>query len=676
MRALRFGLRDGIAVITLERGSVNALSARLRQGLMHALDMARGSAEAVVIRAKGPVFSAGGDINEFDAAPIPPALPEVLSALEDMPIPVIAAINGAAFGGGCELALAAHYRVAGPEARLGLPEVALGLLPGAGGTQRLPRLVGAARALNMILSGQPVGARAALDMGLVDDVVEGDLDTAALFWARQVLEEGLGPRRTRDLTDGLRDGPGFLAEVASRRADAGTPEAALVLDCVEGALLLPFEAGMRRERSVFLELLPTDRARALRHLFRAERAAARLPDGTDPVKLAHVAVLGGGADAMTIAGALLIAGVRVTLLAPDDAAMTDAIGQVLDGFDALVAADQMTVSERDRHLEGLRAVAATQAPVDTQAVLIGAGASDDARAETAALVGTDVPIIHLSNRDSAGVSTARALPYPPVRAGALIELSGPDAAQPTLLALARALKLQPVFATVGGTEGDPIVARLLGAARQAGEACLADGALPEQVDAALRAGGFPAGLFEAEDRTGLTQAREMWLKPGPDRDPSQAGAAITDAMLEAGRTGKDSGAGWYAYDAATNSARPDFGVTQLIEAARPIPARTIPPARISARIFAAMANAGAWMLSDGTVQRAGDIDVAAVFGLGLSRDRGGPMFDADRRGLLHLRAALDDLSSVQPGGWTAAPILDHCIKSGASLLAPDQTDGA
>lgn len=670
MSALRYSLRDGIAVITLDRAPVNALSAPLRQGLMHALDMARSSARAAVIRAKGPVFSAGGDITEFDADPIPPALPEVCAAIEDMPIPVVAAVRGAALGGGCELALAAHYRVAGREARFGLPEVALGLIPGAGGTQRLPRLIGPARALDMILSGRPVDARTGLALGLVDDVVDGDPDSAAMIWARQVLAEGMGSRRTRDATEGLRDGAGFLSEVAARRAGADTPEAGLILDCVEGALLLPFEAGMRRERAIFLELLGTDRARALRHLFRAERAAARAPNGAAPAPLTAVAVLGGGPAATAVAGGLLIAGTEVTLLAQDEAALTAAIGQVIDGFDALVSDGRMAAADRDRHLEHLRALVGAPAPPGSDMLLVGDVSDAGGDLVSAARAGDpEMPVVHLSDERATTDGGALALTHPPLRAGALIELAGPAVAETPLLSLARALKLQPVFAGPTPESGAGlIVARLRGAARQAAEACLADGALPEQVDAALCGGGFAVGLFQAEDRTGIAAARAAWARRTAERDAADGATAITDALLAAGRTGRAAGAGWYDHDPATGTARPSLAVAQLIEDLRSVPARTIPATQIRARVFAAMANAGAWMLSEGTARRADDIDVAAVLGLGLARDVGGPMFDADRRGLLEVRAALEELSAIQPGGWTPAPLLDSCIRNGKGLL--------
>ncbi|QYK39998.1 MAG: enoyl-CoA hydratase/isomerase family protein [Paracoccaceae bacterium] len=347
--AVRSDRAGAVMVITIDAPPVNALGHAVRAGLWQEVGAAAGDAavRAIVIRAEGRTFPAGADIAEFGKTPVPPLLPEVLDLIEGCAKPVVAAIHGQALGGGLELALAAHARVAADSARLGLPEVSLGILPGAGGTQRLPRLIGAEQALRLMLSGRPVPAAEALALGMLDRVVEGDPAAAAVEMAA-ALE---APRPTRERRDGMRDGRAYVAAVAAARAQAGAqalPAPPRIVDCVEAALLLPFEQGMAFERAAFVDLVDSPEARALRAAFFAERRAARMPGAearARPVRA--VLVIGAGEAGADVARALLAAGLRVTLADADRPALVAGLERIAATQEAAVAAGRLAPDARE-----------------------------------------------------------------------------------------------------------------------------------------------------------------------------------------------------------------------------------------------------------------------------------------------------------------------------------------
>lgn len=689
MSVVRYALRDNVAILTLNNPPVNALSAQVRQGLMDGMQRAAADgAISILINADGRTYSAGADISEFGQPPVGPSLPDVLNLIEASKIPVVAAIQGPALGGGFELALAAHYRIASRSARVGLPEVTLGLLPGAGGTQRLPRLVGASLALDLILSGQPIDADAAAQQGMLDDVVDGALDEAGMIWASRVAADGLGARPTRDATAGTDDPAAFMADIAAWRAalDAHSAQStSLIIGCVEAALLLPFDTGLRRERAVFKDLLASDRARGLRHAFAAERAAARMPAGSDglPRDIAACTVLGGGILGASITLKLLDAGIATTLIETDDDTLAAAVGRILDVYDRAVARAELDADARDSRIARLSGATANAGAAGSDLIIYAAPEDGDragqrlSKLATAAsgnpilAVARDLNVQQVAAASGRAGSVAAMVVHPPLRANPLVEISVvpgalPEVA-PSLLALSRKLGLNAVLAGANGSGTGLIAGRLRGAMRQAGEQLLIAGAAPSEVDTALRNWGFRLGPFEAEDRLGLAAARDDYARTSSDRDSQLIGTPLADALLAAGRTGRASGAGWYDYTTPGAGAQQDPGVTAILQDLRGTPGAPPDAGQIVLHTLAAMANAGAWMLADGIARRPLDIDVAALSGLGMARARGGPMLAVDLVGLAQVAQMLKSMTTAHPGAWTPALQWSELIKSGRTF---------
>lgn len=479
-------------VLLIDNPPVNALGHAVRAGLWDGIAAAEDdpAVRAVVIAAEGRTFPAGADISEFGQPPRAPVLPDLCSRIEDCAKPVVAAIQGTALGGGLELALAAHHRIAAPQARLGLPEVTLGLLPGGGGTQRLPRLVGPAAALEMMLTGRPVNAATALERGLVDRLAEGDLVEAAL-----ALAATADRRPTRDRDAALRDPGAWSAAVAAARKDLRgnrLPAPGRICDCVEAALLLPFAQGMAYERAAFLDLVDTPEAAALRHLFFAERRAGRV-DGPRAPRIYHVLVLGAGTEGADMARALLQAGLRVTLADADQARLVPGLERIAAAQAEAVAEGRMTAAARDADWSRLLPALADETVADPEAdVLVLAGAfaemADPLPPLTRAAVRPGAPVITLGRTPPALPRAAGLLLVPPGSGGQGAEvLAGAETAPPTLAAaaaLARALDRVPVIAQGPGI-GAPVMAALGRAARHLARL---HGVAP--VEAALRGWGL------------------------------------------------------------------------------------------------------------------------------------------------------------------------------------------
>lgn len=689
MTVVRYVQQERVAVLTLCNPPVNALSVATRTGLLDGVNRALASdAAAILIVAEGSTFSAGADINEFGQPPVEPSLGDLFRHIEDCPLPVVVAIQGAALGGGFELALAAHYRIAARNARIGLPEVKLGLLPGAGGTQRLPRLSGANAALEVILSGEPIAAEAALQMGMLDDVVDGDLAEAGLIWADQIADGGLGPRPTRKVTTGMSDPVTFMADIAAWHAalEGETADTTgKIIECVEASLLLPFEAGLLRERSVFRELLASDRSRGLRHAFRAERSAGRSAKQVSgkPRYIQSCVVMGGGFLGGSISMALLNSGLKTTLIETDDASLSEAVGSILDVYDRSVSRGDLAASERDARMALLSGSSAYTSAAGAD-VIIHAGpvAADQAGRDLAGFakaaggqpilaVASDLDISVLVETIGRDALVGQMVFHPPLRANPLVEVLVPEGAAPelaaSLFALARRMGLKPLLVAPRGSGEGLIAGRLRGAMRQVAEHLLILGAAPEAIDAAVRDWGFRLGPFEAEDRAGLEAGRADQSRSYPDRNPQIIGQPMTSALLDAGRTGRSAGAGWFSYDTEDGRARPDPVVRDILSATRPGTTAAPGDAQIQLWTQAAIANSGAWLVADKVVDHPIDVDMAALSGLGMARARGGPMLSADLAGLAQLQQALAAMNAEHPGAWTPSPLWSELIKNGRSF---------
>ena len=683
--AVRVEHHGDIAVLVIDSPPVNALGHAVRVGIADGLDaaVADPAVRAIVIRAEGRTFPAGADISEFGKPPVDPWLPEVCNRIEASPKPVIAAIHGTALGGGLEVALAAHWRVALASAKVGLPEVSLGILPGAGGTQRTPRLVGAAQALSIMVSGKPVSAAQGLAMGLVDQVVDSDLPGAALALARQLIDEGAAPRPTCDRRDGMRDPVAYeaaVAEARARHARDRLPGPRRIIDCVEAALLLPFDRGLDFERAAFEELVVSPESAGLRHAFFAERACAKMPEAAVPARVVtHIGVVGGGLMGAGIAYACLTAGYSVTLLDRDRDGLARGLERIAKLQQGAVEKGRMSETTREADWARLTGALEMQALANVDLAIEAVFEDFDVKAEvlrsldavmkTGAVIATNTSYLDVNAlaqvtsrpQDVVGLHF-----FSPAHVMRLLEIVVGQATAPDAVATGLALgkRLGKVAVRSGVCDGF-IGNRVLTAYRAAAEFLVEDGASPAQVDAAMRAFGMPVGPFQVSDMAGLQISWARRKRLAATRDPAKRYVAIADRLCEAGRFGQSNGKGWYVYDG--REGREDPEVTAIIAAerdAKGIIARSFSDDEIRTRCLAAMANEGARIIEEGIALRPSDVDAVKLFGYGFPRWEGGPMHWADRFGILQLRNAIRDFADQAPDFWVPAAILDDLVKNG------------
>jgi 3-hydroxyacyl-CoA dehydrogenase len=648
--------RDGrIAIVTADNPPVNALKHEVRAGLTAALRRVHDddAVEAVVIACAGRTFFAGADITEFGKPPQAPSLGEVITAIESLPKPVVAALHGTALGGGFELALACHFRIAAAGARVGLPEVKLGLLPGAGGTQRLPRLVGPEKALKMIVTGEPVGAVEALADGIVDEIAASDLVEAATAFARRVVAERRPLQLVRERDDKL-VAEGFAdAAAALTRRLRGREAPAACVEAVRNAIVLPFDEGLKRESELFQKLVAGDQSQAQRYVFFAEREAAKVPNmpaETKPRPIAGAAVIGAGTMGGGIAMCFANAGIPVTLIETGNDLLQKGLDRIGANYRASVARGGLTADDMERRMGLITGAvgldAAGGADVVIEAVFEEMDlkkrvfADLDRAAKPGALLATNTSTLDV---DEIARATARPQDvvgthfFSPANVMRLLEIvrggaSAPDAIA-TALTLARRLgKVPAVVGVCYGFVGNRMLARRSVEA----ERLLLEGALPQQVEAALVEFGLPMGPFAMMDLAGLDVG---WLI----RKSRGERAVIEDALCESGRFGQKTGKGYFRYEAGSRTPIPDPGVDRIILEASSrlgIARRPIASEEIVERTIFPMINEGARILEEGIATRPGDIDVIWVYGYGWPVWRGGPMYYADRLGLSHVHDRL------------------------------------
>ena len=678
--------RDGhVAVVTVDNPPVNALKHEVRAGLTQALAQARDddAVKGVVIACAGRTFFAGADITEFGKPPQAPSLHDVIAAIEAMPKPVVAALHGTALGGGFELALACHFRLAVPGARVGLPEVKLGLLPGAGGTQRLPRLVGPEKALQMIVTGEPIGAAEARADGIIDEISEGDLTAAAIDLARRIVQEGRPLRLVRNREEKL-IGEGFAdaAEALTRRLRGRDAPAACV-EAVRNAIVLPFEEGLRRESELFRQLVVGDQSKAQRHIFFAEREAAKvpgIPEGTKLRPITSGAVIGAGTMGGGIAMCFANAGIPVTIVETGRDLLQKGLDRVAANYRTTVSRGGLAVDEMGRRVDLITGATDLQA-VGSADVVIEAVFEEmdlkkrvfselDRLAKPNALLATNTSTLDVDEIAQATKRPQDVLGthfFSPANVMRLLEIVRGAATSPDALATAVALgrRLGKVPVTVGvcyGFVGNRMLARRSGEA----ERLLLEGALPQQVDAAVAAFGFPMGPFAMADMAGLDVGWRIRKGRGERNE-------IEDALCETGYYGQKTGKGYFRYDAGSRTPLPDPEVEQMIletSSRLGINRRPIGEEEIVERMVLPMINEGARILDEGIASRPGDIDVIWVYGYGWPVWRGGPMYYADQLGLAHIRDRLtfyadrsrDD--SLQP-----APLIQRLAAEGRGFAS-------
>lgn len=687
-----FELHGRVAVVTLDNPPVNGLGHALRTHILAALDQASTdpAVEALVLIGTGKNFSAGADVREFGTAraTAEPTLRTLISALEESAKPVVAAINGTCMGGGLELALGCHYRVALSTAMLALPEVKLGLLPGAGGTQRLPRAVGVELALDLIGSGRAVKAAELGATGLLDAVVEADLLGAALASARHAASVGGTLPRLRDRTAGFPKAGNFFRtarDAVSVRA-VHYPAAQACVEAVEASIDLPFEEGLRFERERFERLMQTTQSRALRHAFFAEREAARIADLPATVgarKVERVAVVGAGTMGTGIAVCFLDAGLPVTLVESDANSLDKALATMRSTYDGMVAKGKLVPTEVARRLglltssTSLEAVAGAdlvvEAVFEDMAIKREVFAQLDRLADPGAMLATntstlDVDVIAAATRRPADVVGLHF--FSPAQVMKLLEVVRATATGNDVLAgamqVARRIGKTAVLARVcDGFIGNRMVEHYL---RQA-MFLVEEGASPEAVDLALERFGMAMGPFRMSDLAGNDVGWRIRQRRYAER-PNRVYPRIADRLCELGRFGQKTGAGWYRYEAGRRDALPDPAVAELVDAHRRSigqQPRSIPEEEIVDRCILALVNEGARVLEEGIAQRASDIDVVYLTGYGFPRFRGGPLFYADTLGLAAVARRLRELA--------AAPIGDAPFFAPALLVERLAADG-
>ncbi len=632
-----------ILVVTIDNPPVNALSRDVRSGLMVALDRAAGdeTVRGLVITGAGRTFIGGADIREFGQPPAEPILPAVIDRMENFAKPVVAAINGAALGGGLEVALGSHYRIVSPAAQLGLPEVKLGIVPGAGGTQRLPRLIGVPQAIDLIGSGRSIKAQEAAGLGLADEIADTGLRDAAIAGARRLAASP--SRRTGALQVPASEPAAIEAARTKVLAKArGQRAPAEAVRLVESAAR-PLAEGLADERATFLELRDGQEAAALRHVFFAERQASRV-EGIEailPRPIATIGIAGLGLMGSGIAVCALAAGYGVIGLDRDEDAAARGHDRIVGLLERSLSTGRIDRSEFEAQKARLSVTAreedlspcdlVIEAVFDDLDVKVDLFRRLDKVLRPDAILATNTSYLNPDEIAAATAHSDRVLGlhfFSPAHVMRLLEVVRCARTSPDVLAtgLAVARKLRKLAVVTGVTEGF-IGNRIFSAYRREAEFLLEDGALPHEIDAALEDYGFPMGLFAVYDMAGLEIAWARRKRQAARRDPAERYVEIADRLCEAGRLGQKSGRGWYAYPDGRRQVDPE--VTEIIARCRRgkgIVPRTFEASEILARLLAAMATEGRRLIEEGIAARESDIDLVMISGYGFPAHKGGPMF--------------------------------------------------
>ncbi|PYQ46007.1 MAG: 3-hydroxyacyl-CoA dehydrogenase [Acidobacteria bacterium] len=685
MGPAEYSTRGTVAVITLNNPPVNGLGHALRRGIVDGLDRAAADpgVKAVVLAGAGKSFSAGADIREFGTPQMTadPSLHAVIQAVEASPKPVVAAIHGVAMGGGLELALACHYRVAASNAQVALPEVKLGLLPGAGGTQRLPRAVGLETALNMIVSGTTVSAAQLEGTRLFDAVGEGDVVERAAALAETVADRRPLPL-LRDLAIAHPSAEGFLAFArgAVGTVSRGYPAPRRCVDALAAAASQPFEEGLRVERDLFLSLLGTTESRALRHAFFAERAAAKIadvPEDTEVRPIRSAAVIGAGTMGGGIAMNFANAGIPVTVLEAERARLDQGIATIRKSYEGSARKGKLTSAQAEERMGLIRptlsytdvasADIVVEAVFEDMAVKQAVFKTLDETMRAGAILASNTSTLDL---DALARSTRRPADvigthfFSPAHVMKLLEVvrgaaTGKDVLA-TVMGLARTIKKTAV---VSGVCDGFIGNRMLEPYLRQSLLLLEEGALPAQVDRALESFGMAMGPFRMNDLAGNDIGWSI-RKRRYREHPETGRSLIADRLCEQGRFGQKTGAGWYRYEAGRRDALPDPAVDEMIvtdSRERGVARRRIAEDEIVDRCVLALVNEGAKILEEGIAQRASDVDLVYLAGYGFPPFRGGPMFYADTVGLTTV------VRRMKGFGWTPAPRLARLAGEGQTF---------
>jgi len=673
---------NGIAVLTLDSPPVNALSAPVRtaihDGVKAAIDDP--AVQAIVLICDGRTFIAGADITGFGKAPEGPTLQAAQNMMENSPKPVVAAIHGTALGGGLETALACHYRVAVPSAKCGLPEVKLGLLPGAGGTQRLPRIVGVQRALEMMTSGEHVPAKQCLEMGLVDELVEeGKLREGAVAFARKLLAEKRPLKKVRDLDDKMieaRKHPEIFAEFrkANARKFRGFMAPEHNIRCIEAAVNQPFDEGLKTERALFTELMNSVQSAAQRYVFFAERQVWKIPDvpaDTPVVPVKKVGIIGAGTMGGGIAMNFANVGIPVTLVETRQEALDRGLSVVRNNYENTARRGRLTVEQVEQRMRLLSGSLDLNALADCDMIIEAVFENMEVKKELFANLDKIVKqgavlATNTSALDINEIATATSRPqdvigmhfFSPANVMRLLEVVRGEKTSATMIATAMGIgkKIGKIAALSGVCPGF-IGNRILRARTLQAQAMLMEGAMPWDIDKVIYDFGLPMGPFAMSDLAGLDLG---WFR---ERSTS---STIREVLCEADRRGQKTGAGFYDYDEKRN-AKPSPVTEKIIRdfmAKQGATPRQISETEILERCIYPMINEGAKILEEGIAIRPSDIDIVWINGYGWPVYRGGPMFYADTVGLDKVVAKLKEYAPKLGADFTISPLLEKMAAEG------------
>ena len=690
--AVSYKIIDNIGVISVNNPPVNALAQVVRAGLLKHVTAAQAdNTEALIIACEGRTFIAGADITEFGKPPQGPGLPELLAAIENSTKPIIAAIHGTALGGGFEVALACHYRCAISSAKVGLPEVKLGLLPGAGGTQRVPRIAGVKVALDMITSGNPIAASKALALGLIDSVVEeNELEAGAINYGKHLVSSGAPLKRIRDISiDPSTVEAGFFDEARGQLAKRARGQIAAdrIVSCIQAAVDLPMDAGLERERELFTELVTSPESAAMRHIFFAERQASKIKNlskGTPVREIKSAAVLGGGTMGGGIAMCFANAGIPVKMIEISDEALERGLAIIKKNYSITMKKGKLTEAQMEQCMS-LVSGSTDYGDIANADMVIEAVFENlelkkeifvklDAICKPGAILASNT-----SYQDVDAIAAATSRPqdvlgmhfFSPANVMKLLEVvRGAETADDVLAtAMLIGKKIGKVCALSGVCYGF-IGNRMLGGYGREAQMLMMDGCTPAQVDNALEGFGMAMGPVAMSDLAGLDigyKAREN-RDDVPD-DPKPYGVA--DMLVEMGRLGQKTGGGFYKYDEKTRARISDSSVEEMIKTQAEklnIQQREFSDQEILERCLYPLINEGALILEEGIAQRPSDIDVVYVFGYAFPAAKGGPMHYADRVGL---KRVFDKICEFRDREgelyWKPAPLLEKLAKEGKTF---------
>ena len=687
-----YALEGAVGVIRVNNPPVNALSHGVRAGIADALSAAAEDAsEAVVILCEGRTFIAGADITEFGKPPKAPYLPDLLNQLDNHPKLTVAAIHGTALGGGFETALSCNYRLALASAKVGLPEVKLGLLPGAGGTQRTPRLAGVATSIELMTSGNPIPAEAALQKGLIDHLARDNLAEEAIAYAKQLVADQAPKRQASAITLTLNESDRELiskarSNLAKKTRGESAPQR--IIDCIEASAELDFDAGLKRERELFMACMEDPQSAALRHMFFAERAAAKIDSidtSVEPAQVQRVGIIGAGTMGGGIAMCFAQAGIQVTLIDMSDEAVTAGISKIKANYDISVKRGRLSQDQVDAIMSQMKPSTHFEDLADADMVIEAVFENLAVKKEVFARLDTickadAVLASNTSYQSIDDIAAATSRPesvlgmhfFSPANVMKLLEVVKGDKSSDRVIATAMAVgKRIGKTSVLSGMCYGFIGNRMLRPYAREAALCMMEGASPAQIDAAMEQWGMAMGPLAVGDLAGLDigyKAREQ-LTDEQKGDP--ASYCVADRLVQAGRLGQKSGAGYYRYDPKTRQRIADPDVDAIIDSCRQelgIAARAVSDEEIVDRLILALANEGARILEEGIAQRASDIDVVYCYGYGFPRHRGGPMHYVQARSLAWAVKRMTEFQqNLNQDNWSIAPLIANNAERGEAL---------